>query len=61
LEKKLAAISCYESQFGRTPELLERFRVFAQQQGLAAGYAAGEVLASPTALGTPNLMGFLFP
>lgn len=60
LEKKLAAIGCYESQFGAKPELLERIRIFAQQQGLAAGYAAGEVLASPTSLGTRNLMGLLF-
>jgi N-acetylglucosamine malate deacetylase 1 len=61
LERKLRAIACYESQFGPALEFLEHVRVFAQQQGLAAGYSAGEVLASPTALGTSNLMGFLFP
>ena len=33
LEKKLAAIACYESQFGPTPELLERFRAFAPTTG----------------------------
>jgi N-acetylglucosamine malate deacetylase 1 len=60
LEKKMAAIACYESQFGHAPETLERFRVFAQQQGMAAGFSAGEVLGSPTALGTRDLMGFLF-
>ena len=61
LEKKLAAIAAYESQFPpeRLP-VLDRFRVFAQQQGMAAGFAAGEVLASPTALGTRDLMGLLF-
>ena len=58
LEKKIAAIACYESQFGKSPETLERFRIFAQQQGLAAGFSAGEVLGSPTALGTRDLMGF---
>jgi len=61
LEKKLASIGAYESQF--PPErhgVLDRFRIFAQQQGMAAGFAAGEVLASPTALGTSDLMGLLF-
>ena len=61
LEKKLASIAAYESQF--PPErcaVLDRFRVFAQQQGMAAGFAAGEVLSSPTALGTVDLMALLF-
>jgi LmbE family N-acetylglucosaminyl deacetylase len=61
LEKKLAAIACYASQF--PPEranVLERIRIFAQQQGITAGFAAGEVLASPTAWGTRDLMGLLF-
>ena len=61
LEKKLAAIAAYRSQF--PPEKLAsmvRFRAFAEQQGMAAGFAAGEVLASPTALGTRDLMGLLF-
>jgi bacillithiol biosynthesis deacetylase BshB1 len=61
LEKKLAAIACYASQFppakGRH---LDQFRAFAVQQGMAAGYAAGEVLVSPTAWGTRDLMGLLF-
>ena len=61
LEKKIAALAAYETQF--PPErrhVLERFRAFARQQGLAAGFAAGEVLASPTAWGTRDLMGLLF-
>jgi LmbE family N-acetylglucosaminyl deacetylase len=61
LEKKLAAITCYESQF--PPEkrhVLDRVRIFNQQQGLAAGFAAGEVLAATTTLGTRDLMGLLF-
>ncbi|MBN2023502.1 MAG: PIG-L family deacetylase [Pirellulales bacterium] len=61
LEKKIAAIACYESQFAHRPEMIERFRVFARQQGMAAGFAAGEALGSPTALGTSDLMGWLFP
>ena len=61
LEKKLASLAAYESQFPpeRRP-VFDRFRAFAEQQGMAAGFAAGEVLASPTALGTGDLMGLLF-
>jgi LmbE family N-acetylglucosaminyl deacetylase len=61
LRKKIAAVACYQTQF--PPErqhVLERIRAFNQQQGLAAGFAAGEVLASPTALGTRDLMGMFF-
>jgi len=61
LEKKLAAVACYRSQF--PPErahVLDRIRTFNQQQGLAAGFLAGEVLSKPTALGTRDLMGMLF-
>lgn len=61
LDRKLAAIACYTSQF--PPEkshVLQRLRVFNQQQGMAAGFAAGEVLASPFALGTRDLMSLLF-
>jgi LmbE family N-acetylglucosaminyl deacetylase len=61
LETKLQAVACYASQF--PPEkahLIQRIRTFAQQQGMAAGFEAGEVLASPTALGTRDLMGLVF-
>ena len=61
LDTKLAAIACYESQF--PPEkrtVLDRVRVFNEQQGLAAGFAAGELLAATTALGTRDLMHLLF-
>lgn len=61
LETKIEAIRCYASQFPPEKEpVIERFRAFAVQQGLAAGFAAGEVLASPHALGTRDLMGLLF-
>lgn len=62
LDKKLAAIQCYATQF--PPEkahVLDRVRALALAQGTAAGFAAGELLASPRALGTKDLMGFLFP
>jgi N-acetylglucosamine malate deacetylase 1 len=61
LDKKLAAIACYASQFPPTKaHYLDHFRAFALQQGAAAGFAAGEVLASPNAWGTRDLMGLLF-
>jgi len=61
LEKKLASIACYKTQF--PPEksrALERFRAIAIQLGMAAGFDAGEVMVSPTAWGTRDLMGLLF-
>jgi LmbE family N-acetylglucosaminyl deacetylase len=61
LETKLAAIACYKTQF--PPEksnAVDRFRAFAIQQGMSAGYEAGEVLVNPTAWGTKDLMGLLF-
>jgi len=60
LETKLAAIACYRSQFAGRTELLERIRAFNRQQGMAAGFAAGEVLFSPTPLGSRDLMGLIF-
>ncbi len=61
LEKKIAAIACYASQFPPTKaQSLVHFRAVAVQQGAAAGFAAGELLANPTAWGTRDLMGLLF-
>ena len=61
LETKLAAIACYQTQFAHRPKILERIRIFNQQQGQTAGFAAGEVFASPSPLGTGDLMKFVFP
>ncbi|NLX97999.1 MAG: LmbE family protein [Rhodopirellula sp.] len=61
LETKIQAVACYRSQF--PPEkhhVLQRIRAFNEQQGMAAGFSAGEVVASPAALGTRDLMGLLF-
>ncbi len=61
LETKIESIRCYATQF--PPEkagVFDRVRAFALQQGGTAGYAAGEMLASPKSLGTTDLMGFLF-
>ncbi len=61
LDRKLAAIACYQTQFPPEKQhFLGRIRSFNQQQGLAAGFEAGEVLVSPTALGTRDLMGLVF-
>jgi LmbE family N-acetylglucosaminyl deacetylase len=61
LETKMAAITCYKTQFPPVKaEHLLRFRTYAEQQGTAAGFRAGEVLASPGALGVRDLMGFKF-
>ena len=48
LEKKMAAIACYASQFPpvKAPHL-DAFAPTPVQQGTAAGFAAGEILASP--------------
>ncbi len=61
LEAKMAAIHCYKTQFPPSKaHVFERVRAVALQQGMAAGYQAGETFASTRALGTRNLMHFLF-
>ena len=61
LETKLAAVRCYVSQFPPAKaHFADRLRAFAIQQGLAAGFAAGETFASPNGWGTRDLMGLLF-
>ncbi len=61
LDVKLAAVRCYETQFPPAKaHVLERVRAIALQQGMAAGYSAGETFASTRALGTRNLMHFMF-
>lgn len=61
IDAKIASIRCYETQFPPTKQyVVERVRAFAMQQGMAAGFAAGELLCSPRTLGTADLMHFLF-
>jgi bacillithiol biosynthesis deacetylase BshB1 len=61
LEKKMAAIACYQSQFPPVKAgHLDGIRAYARQQGMAAGFAAGELLASPGTWGTRDLMGLVF-
>jgi bacillithiol biosynthesis deacetylase BshB1 len=61
LETKIAAVRCYASQFPPSKgPFLDRLAAYSVQQGLSAGFSAGETLASPMAWGTHDLMGLLF-
>jgi bacillithiol biosynthesis deacetylase BshB1 len=61
LDAKLAAIRCYQTQFPPAKaHAIERVKAAALQQGMSAGYTAGETFASTRTLGTRNLMHFLF-
>lgn len=61
LEIKMSAIACYKTQFPPTKKAtIDRLRAFALQQGMSAGYTAGEILFNPTAWGTKDLMNLLF-
>lgn len=57
LDKKLASVRCYKSQFPPAKEyVFDRLQAFAIQQGMSAGLKAGETLSSPRMLGTRDLM-----
>jgi LmbE family N-acetylglucosaminyl deacetylase len=61
LDKKLQAVRCYATQFPKAKEFIfERVRAAAMHDGIAAGYDAGELFASTRALGTRDLVHFLF-
>ncbi|MBX3434918.1 MAG: PIG-L family deacetylase [Pirellulales bacterium] len=61
LAKKLAAIRCYASQFPPEKQhIFSRVNSWACHLGEAAGFAAGELLASPRTLGTRNVMHAVF-
>ena len=56
LERKMAAIECYQTQFPPAKQyLFERVRSLAIATGSAAGFRAGELLVSPRAIGSDNL------
>lgn len=60
LEVKMQAIECYQTQFPPAKQyLFRRVRALAEATGAAAGYDAGELLISPRAVGTQDLMGAL--
>lgn len=61
LEKKIAAIRCYATQFPPSKEhLFERVRAVNMQQGQAAGFTAGELFSTPHAIGIRDLVTFSF-
>jgi bacillithiol biosynthesis deacetylase BshB1 len=61
LEKKMAAIQCYQTQFPPAKaDVFDRIRTYAAAHGMSAGFAAGEVVASVNVFGTRDLMGQLF-
>ena len=56
LETKMKAITCFATQFGKRPKIVERLRAAAILTGAAAGYDAGEAFTSPRPLGTQDLV-----
>jgi N-acetylglucosamine malate deacetylase 1 len=61
LQTKLDAIRCYASQFPPEKQhIFPRIESAARYLGQAAGYEAGELLASPRPIGTGDLMGTIF-
>lgn len=61
LETKLAAVRCYETQFPPEKQaLFERLKSVNVALGMGAGFAAGELLQSPRALGARDVMQFVF-
>ncbi len=60
LETKIESIRCYQTQFPPEKQhVFERVRAAAITNGLASGFAAGEVLVSARPLGTRDLMNTL--
>ena len=57
LETKIESIRCYQTQFPPAKEhVFQRVRAAAVSNGLAAGFAAGEVFVGARPLGTGNLV-----
>ncbi|NLU20568.1 MAG: hypothetical protein GXW89_07755, partial [Phycisphaerae bacterium] len=63
IDKKLAAIKCYASQFdGQRFERLKHFVLStAATEGAQCGYRYGELYALPRPVGTKNLINLLAP
>jgi len=61
LEKKMASIACYKTQFSDDKaHVLQRVRAAALHIGSVAGFSAGELLLSTRTIGTGELMSLLF-
>ena len=62
LDKKLAAVRKYETQFPPAKsDILVRLESMAQHFGHSAGFAYGELLASPRAIGIRDVMSIVSP
>lgn len=61
LDKKLAAVRCYATQFPQEKHhVFARVESWARHLGEVTGFAAGELLVSPRTLGTRDLMSAIF-
>jgi bacillithiol biosynthesis deacetylase BshB1 len=57
LETKIAAVRCYQTQFPPEKEyIFDRVRAFAQQEGFAAGFEAGELFVTTRTLGSRDVV-----
>jgi LmbE family N-acetylglucosaminyl deacetylase len=62
LDRKVAAVQCYQTQFPPAKaHIFDRIRGAALVAGLAAGFAAGETFVCARPLGVGNLMNLFFP
>ncbi len=61
LEKKVASVMCYQTQFASKPYIEERIRASASVAGLAAGLQAGEVFQCTRPLGVQDLVQTVLP
>ena len=60
LEIKLESVRCYKTQFPEEKAyVFDRIRSVNQQQGMAAGYQAGELFIGTRTLGTRDLLQFM--
>jgi N-acetylglucosamine malate deacetylase 1 len=56
IDRKLAAVASYQTQFAHKSHVLDRVRTIAHATGMASGYDAGETFVSPRSLGAADLM-----
>jgi LmbE family N-acetylglucosaminyl deacetylase len=61
LEKKIAAIRCYQTQFANKPHIFDRVRGAAITAGMAAGLKAGETFVAARPLAAVDLMTAVLP
>ena len=61
LEKKVAAIRCYQTQFGHKSYIFDRVRAAAIVAGMAAGMNAGETFVAVRPLASYDLMATVLP